>query len=58
MIFVVSVFIKKEKKREEMCNRYQAHTVYYYYACMKFYVTYNVIWRLPALKNETDFLLL
>ena len=34
--FVVSVFIFKKNKREEMCNQYEAHEVYFYYACVKY----------------------
>ena len=36
MMFVVSVFIKKTNKREKICNQYDAHKVYYYYACVKY----------------------
>ena len=36
VIFVASVFIKKENKIEEMCNKFEAHKVYVYYACVKY----------------------
>ena len=35
--FVVSVSIEKKNKREKkMCNQYEAHKVYFYYACVKY----------------------
>ena len=33
--FDVSVFIKKNK-REKMCNQYEPHKVYFYFACFVF----------------------
>ena len=26
----------KKNKREKMCNQYEAHKVYFYYACVKY----------------------
>ena len=26
----------KKNKREEMCNQYEAHEVYFYYVCVKY----------------------
>ena len=42
LFFVVSVFIKKKNKREEMCNQYEAHEVYFYCACVKYDVIGNM----------------